>query len=130
MQVYCLYKGDYFSSQGIKEFQSELELERKIGCSIEAVPINDELVLIRGVEYNVLKVPVNRLWLKDNKPIGVVYGDAFVVRVGADNYYASILESDIDFIEKTFRPVLMHTPNKVYSYLRKDLGIADWKIKQ
>lgn len=129
MQVYCLYKGDYFSCRGIKEFQSELELERKIGCSIEAVPINDELVLIRGVEYNVLKMPVNRLWFKDKKLFGVVYGDAFVARVGADNYYASVLESDIDLIEKTFRPVILHIPNKQYLYLRKDLSIAEWKFK-
>lgn len=129
LQVYALFKGDYFSEKGIVEFQSEVELEQRIGGTIETVPINDELVLIRGVEYNALKVPVNRLWFKDNKPIGVVCGDAFIVRVGADNYYSSVLESDIEFIEKSFRPIVLHIPNKQYTYLREDLSIADWKIE-
>lgn len=129
LQVYSLYKGDYTSEKGIVEFQSEKELEMSIGGTIESVPINDELILIRGVEYNVLKVPVNRLWFKDDKPIGVVYGDAFVARIGDANRYTSVLESDIDFIEKSFRPVILHIPNKQYSYLKEDLTIAEWKME-
>lgn len=129
LQVYSLYKGDYTSEKGIVEFQSEKELEMSIGGTIESVPISDELILIRGVEYNVLKVPVNRLWFKNDKLIGVVYGDAFVARIGDANRYTSVLKSDIDFIEKSFRPVILHIPNKQYSYLKEDLTIAEWKME-
>lgn len=128
LQVYSLYKGDYFSDKGIIEFQSVSDLESRIGGTVEAVPINDELILIRGIEFNILKVPVNRLWFKDNKPYGVVYGDAFVVRSGTDNQYTSVLKSDIDFIEDTFRPILQYKPNiNQYTYIRRDLAIDEWK---
>lgn len=129
LQVYALYKGDYLSEMGVIEFPNVLEMERRIGGTIEQVPINQDLVFIRGAEYNFLKVPVNRLWFKDNNLHGVLYGDAFVAKIKEDGNYAPIFKSDIDFIEKSFRPVVFQIPNKIYSYIKEDLTIGDWEIK-
>lgn len=75
------------------------------GGLIQVVSLGD-IDIICNDEGKLLGMPYNRAWIEDGKVLDVFVGNIMCVRHNAEGEFTSILESDIDVIEKTLYPIL------------------------
>lgn len=115
------------------EIQDSLEASQKeVGGCIDIVPLDEkgELDLFLHDEGKLIGLPVNRVWLLDNKVADIVVGTIFVARHDAEGNTISIMESDIETIESILRPIIAFSYDKV-SYIKKDFrGIETYVFEK
>lgn len=77
----------------------------RAGGLIQVVSLGD-IDIICNDEGKLLGMPYNRAWIEDGKVLDVFVGNIMCVRHNSEGEFTSILESDIDVIEKTLYPIL------------------------
>lgn len=75
------------------------------GGLIQVVSLGD-IDIICNDEGKLLGMPYNRAWIEDGKVLDIFVGNIMCVRHNSEGEFTSILESDIDVIEKTLYPIL------------------------
>lgn len=97
------------------------------GGLIQVVSFGD-IDVICNDEGKLLGMPNNRAWIEDGNVLDVFVGNIMCVRHNSEGEFTSILESDIDVIEKTLYPILAVKKNVVL--LTPAYNLHEYKEKE
>lgn len=99
----------------------------RAGGLIQVVSLGD-IDIICNDEGKLLEMPYNRAWIEDGNVLDVFVGNIMCVRHNSDGEFTSILESDIEVIEKTLYPILKVINNVVL--LTPAYNLHEYKEKE
>ena len=93
-----MYRG-YFG-----EIENTLKAKQKyVGGIIQVIHLTPEIDVICNDDGKLLRLPLNRLWIENDRPLDVFAGNIMCVRHCAGEF-TSILESDREVIEERLLP--------------------------
>lgn len=99
----------------------------RAGGLIQVVSLGD-IDIICNDEGKLLNMPANRAWVEDGKIVDIFVGNIMCVRHNSEGEFTSILESDIEVIEKTLYPILKVINNVVL--LTPAYNLHEYKEKE
>lgn len=91
---------------------------------IDVLAITDEIDIVFSDEGKLLKYPLNRAVVREGRVSDIIAGNILCVRHDNEGAFTSILESDIEVIEKILQPILFVAGN-VVSTINSDF-LPEW----
>jgi len=99
----------------------------RAGGLIQVVSLGD-IDVICNDEGKLLGMPYNRAWVKNGEILDIFVGNIMCVRHNSEGEFTSILESDIDEIEKALYPIL--AIKRVTILLNSAYDLPEYKEKE
>ena len=115
----------------IGEIDNTLKAKQEfVGGTIQVIMISPEINAILNDDGKLLHLPINRLWKNaDGEALDFVVGNILLCRNDDDGNFTSILERDIELIEKCLIPLkgMSEVDNRLVFYTCPEQYLPEYK---